>query len=65
LRKEGSGGFSIPVVIEPMLGEPKGQLEQIAEEILLKTNNLYSEKTEIVKETIEIRMDNIKKILDP
>jgi arylsulfatase A-like enzyme len=58
IEKRGSGGFSIPVIIEPNVGEPIGQLYNIAEDPS-ETNNLYSEKPELVKELLA-ELNNIK-----
>ena len=51
IDKRGSGGFSIPVVVEPKSGEPVGQLYNLAEDPS-ETNNLYNEEPELVKELL-------------
>ena len=51
IDKRGSGGFSIPVVVEPKVGEPVGQLYNLAEDPS-ETNNLYNEEPELVKELL-------------
>ena len=58
IEKRGSGGFSIPVVVEPKEGEPIGQLYNIAEDPS-ETNNLYNENPELVKELMA-ELDDIK-----
>jgi arylsulfatase A len=51
IEKRGSGGFSVPVFVEPKEGEPLGQLYNLANDPL-ETTNLYNEKPEIVKELL-------------
>ena len=51
MEKQGSGGFSIPVVIEPKEGEPIGQLYNLKDDPS-ETNNLYNDKPEVVKELL-------------
>jgi arylsulfatase A-like enzyme len=51
IDKRGSGGFSIPVVVDPKVGEPVGQLYNLAEDPS-ETNNLYNEEPELVKELL-------------
>jgi arylsulfatase A-like enzyme len=58
IEKRGSGGFSIPVVIEPNVGDPMGQLYNIGEDPS-ETNNLYNEKPELVKELLD-ELENIR-----
>ena len=55
IEKRGSGGFSVPAVIEPEEGEPKGQLYNLAEDPS-ETVNLYNERPEVVK--------NLQTVLD-
>ncbi|MEQ9288112.1 MAG: arylsulfatase [Cyclobacteriaceae bacterium] len=49
IEKRGSGGFSIPAIIEPGAGEPVGQLYNLDEDPS-ETNNLYDEKPMVVAE---------------
>jgi arylsulfatase A-like enzyme len=51
IERRGSGGFSIPIVVEPKIGEPAGQLYNLAEDPS-ETNNLYNERPELVKELL-------------
>lgn len=58
IEKRGSGGFSIPAVIEPKEGEAEGQLYNLAEDPS-ETTNLYNEKPELLKE-LQAELNNIK-----
>lgn len=58
IEKRGSGGFSIPAVIEPKEGEAEGQLYNLAEDPS-ETTNLYNEKPEVLKE-LQAELNNIK-----
>lgn len=58
IEKRGSGGFSIPAVIEPKEGEPEGQLYNMADDPS-ETTNLYNEKPELLKE-LQAELKNIK-----
>jgi hypothetical protein len=49
----GSGGFSEPARIEPKPGEPQGQLYDM-ETDFQETDNLWSDRPEIVKELTSI-----------
>ncbi|MFT7161989.1 MAG: arylsulfatase A [Bacteroidia bacterium] len=51
IEGRGSGGFSVPVIIEPKKGEPIGQLYNLNEDPA-ETNNLYNEDPEKVKELL-------------
>jgi arylsulfatase A len=51
IEGRGSGGFSVPVIIEPKEGEPIGQLYNLNEDPA-ETNNLYNEDPEKVKELL-------------
>ncbi len=58
MEKRGSGGFSIPAIVEPKEGEPQGQLYNLVEDPS-ETINLYNEKPELVKE-LQAELNNIK-----
>ena len=49
----GSGGFSRPAKIEPAAGQPVGQLYNLADD-LGETNNLYSERPDVVSRLKQI-----------
>ncbi len=49
----GSGGFSRPAKIEPAAGQPVGQLYNLAND-LGETNNLYSERPDVVSRLKQI-----------
>jgi arylsulfatase A len=51
IEGRGSGGFSVPVIIEPKEGEPIGQLYNLNEDPA-EINNLYNEDPEKVKELL-------------
>ncbi|MCW3091685.1 MAG: sulfatase [Ferruginibacter sp.] len=54
----GSGGFTVPVNIEPAMGQPAGQLYNLETDIH-EDNNLYSQHPEKVKELTEL-LEKIK-----
>ena len=56
----GSGGFSRPTKIDPAEGEPAGQLYNLADD-LAETNNLYSERADIVSRLQKILANEISK----
>ncbi|MCM4167122.1 N-acetylgalactosamine-6-O-sulfatase [Arenibacter antarcticus] len=58
IEKRGSGGFSIPIVVEPKAGEPVGQLYNMVEDPS-ETNNLYNKKPELVRELLS-ELDSIR-----
>ena len=58
IQGRGSGGFSEPKIIQPVAGEPQGQLYDIANDIA-ETNDLYSENTFKVKELSDL-LERIK-----
>lgn len=51
IEKRGSGGFSVPAIVEPKAGEPVGQLYNLNEDPS-ETTNLYDEKPEVVNELL-------------
>ena len=58
MERQGSGGFSEPVIIETKEGEPIGQLYNLKEDPS-ETNNLYADKPEIVMELMS-ELDKIR-----
>ncbi|MFT3934852.1 MAG: arylsulfatase [Chitinophagaceae bacterium] len=55
ITKLGSGGFTVPVFVEPKPGEAPGQLYNLDEDIH-EDNNLYNQYPEKVKELTEMLM---------
>jgi arylsulfatase A len=58
IEKRGSGGFSIPVTIEPKEGEPIGQLYNLATDPSEK-NNIYTENPKVV-DALLLELNNIR-----
>jgi arylsulfatase A-like enzyme len=58
ITKLGSGGFTVPVEIQPKTGEPAGQLYNLDNDIH-EDHNLYSQFPEKVKELTDL-LDKIK-----
>jgi arylsulfatase A-like enzyme len=58
ITKLGSGGFTVPVEIQPKAGEPVGQLYNLDNDIH-EDHNLYSQFPEKVKELTDL-LDKIK-----
>jgi arylsulfatase A len=58
IEKRGSGGFSIPVTIEPKEGEPIGQLYNLATDPSEK-NNIYNENPKVV-DALLLELNNIR-----
>ena len=58
ITKLGSGGFTVPVEIQPKAGEPAGQLYNLDNDIH-EDHNLYSQFPEKVKELTDL-LDKIK-----
>jgi arylsulfatase A-like enzyme len=54
----GSGGFTKPVVVEPVEGGPAGQLYNLAEDPS-ETTNLYLERPDVV-ERLTLKLDEIR-----
>lgn len=51
IEKRGSGGFSVPAIVEPKEGEPIGQLYNLNGDPE-ETQNLYNDKPEVVMELL-------------